>query len=55
VNLQHLLDRALGENRGRSGRIGGRIGHSVLEVLSPPYTILPVVSGSRTGEATPAE
>jgi hypothetical protein len=49
LNLQHVLDRALERRTGNAARRTHQIGRSVLEVLSPPYTILPVVDASRTG------
>jgi hypothetical protein len=42
LDLQKLSDRAL-----RKQRIPRKMAHGVLEVLSPPYTIVPVVGQSR--------
>ncbi len=47
VNLQRVFDRALTGQRGRGARVGRQVAHGVFEVMSPPYTILPVAAASR--------
>ena len=47
LDVQHLLDRALA-GRGGAARTTRAIGHGLFEVLSPPFTILPVVGAERS-------
>lgn len=46
LDLQRLSDRALAKQR-----IPRKVAHGVLEVMSPPYTIVPVASGKRAATA----
>jgi hypothetical protein len=48
IDLQRVMDRAL-----RKQRITRKVTHGVLEVMSPPYTIVPVV-GARRSATGPA-
>lgn len=48
IDLQRVLDRALGGRRGRAARGTRAIGHGVLEFVSPPGSIVPVLSTSRS-------
>lgn len=48
VDLQRVLDRALGGRRGRAARVTRAIGHGLLEFMSPPSSLLPLVSTSRS-------
>ena len=50
LDLQKLSDRALREHR-----TSRKIAHGVLEVMSPPYTIVPVVSQSRSADGPPPQ
>lgn len=47
LNLQGVIDDALEGRSGGAARIGRKIGHGVFELLSPPFTALPVVDASR--------
>jgi|JI10StandDraft_1071094.scaffolds.fasta_scaffold02649_9 hypothetical protein len=48
IDLQRLVDRGLRGRRHRAARVTGAIGHGVLELLSPPFVILPLASTSRS-------
>ncbi|HVV86186.1 MAG TPA: DUF2279 domain-containing protein [Kofleriaceae bacterium] len=48
IDLQHVVDRALGGRRSRAAHVGRAIGHGLLEIFSPPYSILPAVSATRS-------
>ena len=50
LDLQRLSDRAL-----RKNRVPRKIAHGVLEVMSPPYTIVPVASTMRTADGPAPE
>lgn len=50
LDLQRMSDRAL-----RRQRIPRKVMHGVLEVFSPPYTIVPVVSQSRAADGPPPQ
>ena len=51
LDLQRLADRYLG-GRASTGR---KIAHGMLEVLSPPYTMLPVATGKRSADGPVGE
>ncbi len=51
IDLQRVLDRLL-ERRSRTGR---KVAHGILEVLAPPYSILPVVGTSRAATLAPPQ
>jgi hypothetical protein len=48
IDLQRVVDRSLGGRRARAARVSRAIGHGLLEVLSPPYSIARVAKTSRS-------
>ena len=49
LNLQQVLEAALGDRTSGVARRTHQIGHATFEVLAPPFSILPLASGRRTG------
>jgi hypothetical protein len=48
IDLQRVVDRALAGRRSRAARVTRKIGHGLLEMLSPPFSIVPLVETSRS-------
>lgn len=48
INLQRVLDRALGGRRSGAARRTHQIGHGLLEVFAPPFSIVPVATAERS-------
>ena len=48
IDLQRVVDRALGGRRSHAARVTRTIGHGLLELLSPPASLVPIVQASRS-------
>ncbi|MBK9037173.1 MAG: hypothetical protein IPL61_39000 [Myxococcales bacterium] len=55
LDLQHVLDGALGGRPSRAARVTRAIGRNLFEYVAPPFALVPVVSSTRdaSGPAPP--